>query len=261
MRKTITPIILLATLITVLLPGCEAGSLGKIVSEEKDFTNFTSVDIEGAFEVKITQAASFKTTVSADENFFDYIAVSKTDDTLRIYLNPHHTFTDFTLGAKTMKAEITMPNLRGLRLSGATKATITGFKSPDDFNLEVSGASTLEMSGSEVGDAKFEISGASKVTGDIKAEDTVLEISGASKAELKGSAYDIVLNVSGASNANLTDFILNDANVKLSGASQATLHIKGRLDCVVNAASSLYFLGNPTMGNVQVTGASTIKHK
>ncbi|GAI07881.1 unnamed protein product, partial [marine sediment metagenome] len=70
-----------------------------------------------------------------------------------------------------------------------------------------------------------------------------------------------ILKASGASKVTLDDFPVDDANVHLSGASEATLNVKGRLDCAVTAASRLYFQGNPTMGNISVTGASTIKHE
>ncbi len=261
MRKALIPIMLVAVLATVSIPGCNIGGLGKIISADKDFTNFTTVDVEDEFDVKIVQSSSFKVTVSADESFFDYITVTKTDDTLRIYLNPRHAFTDFTVGTKNLKAEIAMPALRGLRISGATKATITGFKSSDSFKLDLSGASSLDMSEIEVGDAELGISGASKVSGDMKAANTKFELSGASKVALKGTGTNATLNISNASNANLADFILTTADVKLTEASEATLNLKEKLDCVVNAASTLYFLGNPTMGNVQVSGASTIKHR
>ncbi|MFC1932507.1 head GIN domain-containing protein [Chloroflexota bacterium] len=261
MRKVIIPTILVAVLAAALLPGCEVARVGNVVTEEKDFTDFTNVDVEGAFEVKIVQADSFKTTISADDSFFDYIAISKVGDTLKIYLNPRHTFTDFTLGAKTLKAEITMPALHGLRLSGATRGTITGFKSSEDFSLDISGASSLDMIDIEVGDAEFEISGASKATGDMKANNAEFEVSGASKVELEGSANNMILNASGANDINLADFPLDNAEIDLNGASEATVNAKGRVDCVVSDASSLYFLGNPTMGNIEVTGASTIKHE
>ena len=261
MRKTIIPVTLVAVLAAALFSGCGATGLGNIVTEEKDFTGFTYVEVEGTFEVEITQSESFSIIISADENFSDYVAVTKEGQTLRIYLNPRHTFTDFTLQARTMKATITMPALYGLHLSGASKGTITGFKSSRDFSVDVSGASSLDMTDIEVDDAEFKISGASKVSGSISADDTEFEVSGASKIELKGSADDIMLNASGASQVNLADFPLNNAAVKLNGASEATVNVKGRLDATVNAASSLYFLGNPTMGNVSVTGASTIKHK
>jgi len=262
MRKTFILIILAAVLPAIaLLLGCRATGPGSVVTEEKDVADFTSVDVSGTFEVEIIQSDSFSTTISADESFFDYIAVSKEGDTLRIYLNPRHTFTDFTLQARTLKAKITMPTLHGLNLSGASKGTVTGFKSAEDFSLDVSGASSLDMDDMEVDDVEFEISGASKVTGKLTADDAKFEVSGASKIELDGSANNIILNTSGASEVNLADFPLNNANANLSGASKATLNVKGRLDSILSDASSLYFEGNPTMGNISVSGASTIKHK
>lgn len=261
MKKAIFPIILVAVLTTALLSGCEVTGPGGVVTEEKDFADFTYVDVEGTFEVEIIQSDSFSTSVSADESFFDYIAVSKEGNTLRIYLNPRHTFTDFTLQARTLKAKITMPALYGLHLSGASKATVTGFKSSKDFNLNVSGASSVNIDDMEVGDAEFEISGASKVTGSMNASDVRFEVSGASEVELEGSANNIILTASGASKVKLADFPFSNANAKLSGASETTLDVKGRLDAVLSDASRLYFQGNPTMGNISVTGASTIKHK
>ena len=262
MRKTIIAMILAALLTALaLVSGCQVTGLGNIVTEEKDFTDFSRIDVGGIFEVEIIQAGSFSTTISADESFVDYIAVSKEGETLRIYLNPQHTFTDFTLGVKTLKAKIAMPALDGIRLSGAARATITGFSSAQDFNLDISGASSLTLDNIEVGNTAIVISGASKITGIMKAENAAFDVSGASKVELEGSAENTVLNASGASRVNLADFTLNDANVKLNGASEATVNAKGRLDAAVSDASTLYFLGNPTTGDISVTGASTIKHR
>jgi len=262
MRKAIIPIILTAVLtVAALLSGCTVTGPGGTVTEEKDFTDFTCVDVEGTFEVEIIQSDSFSTTISADESFFDYIAVSKEGKTLRISLNPRHTFTDFTLQAKTLKAKVTMPALYGLHLSGASKGTVTGFKSSEDFSLDVSGASSLDIDDIEVDDVEFEISGASKVSGNMTADDTEFEVSGASNVELGGSASNVILKASGASKVDLADFPLDNADARLSGASEATLNVSGRLDFALSGASRLYFLGNPTMGKVSVTGASTIKHK
>ena len=261
MRQAIIPLVVVVALTAALLSACETTGPGGLVTEERDFTNFTYVDVEGTFNVEIVQSDSFSITISADRSFFDYVAVSKEGKTLKIYLNPRHTFTDFTLQARTLKAKITMPALYGLKLSGASKATVTGFSSSKDFNLDISGASSLNMDDMEVRDIDCEVSGASKVTGSINASDVRFEVSGASKVELDGSARNIVLNTSGASKVDLADFPLKNANIKLSGASEANLDVKGRLDCVLSAASRLYFQGNPTMGNVRVSGASTIKHR
>ena len=158
MKKGLIPVILVVTLIAVLaLPGCKGtiGS-GEVITEKKDFKNFTSLDISSAFEVDITQSSTYSVVISADEDIFDYIEVTQTGSKLTIYLNPRHIFTDFTLGRRVLKAEISMASLHGLELSGASKGTITGFQSASPLVLDVSGASTLKLVNIVAGDTNFD---------------------------------------------------------------------------------------------------------
>jgi hypothetical protein len=259
MKRTYLAILLATILATVmLLAGCS--SLGKTVTETKEFTGFTSVDVENTFQVEIVQAASFSTTITANEGLLDYISVSQEGETLKIMLSPHHPFTDFTVGRGTLKAKIAMPAISSVSLSGATKGTISGFKSSQSFRVDVSGASSFNIDDIEVGNAEFDISGASKVTGSLKASDANFVVSGASRVDLKGSANNFTLTESGASILKLLEFTVNTADVKLDGASEATIAVKEKLDVALSGASRLYFHGNPAMGNISVTGASTIKN-
>ncbi len=259
MKKAVFSILLAVVLAAVVLPsGC---GLGGTVTQKKDFANFSSVDVENLFTVQITRSDSYSTTVTASKDLLDYLSLSKEGETLKVYLNPRHAFTDFTLKAQTLKVAITMPVLHELRLSGAVRGTIGGFKSSNDFKLEVSGASSLAIDKIEVGNSEFEISGASKVNGNMKGKDMQIEISGASTIKLEGSANDLSLKASGASRLDLLNFNLTTANVNLSGASEATVNAKEKLDVVLGDASRLYFHGNPTIANLSISGASTIKHK
>jgi hypothetical protein len=47
----------------------------------------------------------------------------------------------------------------------------------------------------------------------------------------------------------------------MSGASEATIYVIDTLDVEVSGASRLYFVGNPMLGETDISGASTIKHK
>jgi hypothetical protein len=162
---------------------------------------------------------------------------------------------------KTLKARISMPSIRGLALSGASHGAVRGFESSDDLDLVVTGASAIKLDEVEAGNGDFEVSGASQVTGRLTARDLKLNVSGASKLELIGSADDISTTASGASRLNLEGFVHKTANVALSGASEATVDVRDQLSCDLSGASRLFFLNNPKMGSVEVTGASTIKHK
>jgi hypothetical protein len=105
------------------------------------------------------------------------------------------------------------------------------------------------------------VSGASTVSGDITAGNVDFDISGASTIQLEGSANDMVADVSGASRFNLDDFIVNNADVDISGASTGTINLNGRLDASVSGASTLLYIGEPAMGTIDISGASTLRKK
>lgn len=264
MRKPIGRIILVTILIAaILLPGCAStvpiprlikGS-GKVITKEMKFRDFAYIEVGSVFEVELKESGSYLITITADDNIFDYINVSRAGETLKIRLTPNYNYSGVTL-----KAKITLPRISGLHLYGATKGTIEGFQSSNDFDLELSGASSLNLD-MGVGDAQFEISGATKVTGSLKARDTEFIVSEASKVELEGSANKMTLNASGACQLKLADFPLEQADVILSGASEATIQVSGRLDVVLTGASKLYYRGDPMIGDIIISDTSTIKRK
>jgi hypothetical protein len=90
-------------------------------------------------------------------------------------------------------------------------------------------------------------------TGDLSAE-----VSGASQLTLDGSGGDLTLDVSGASRADLSQFVVGDANVQASGASQVTVNVEGRLDADASGASRILYRGNPTLGRIESSGASRV---
>jgi hypothetical protein len=242
-----------------ILAGCAHVEIstdnGPTTTRDYDFTDFTGIEIGHAFELEVTPSDTYKVTITAGKNILEHINVSKSGSTLKIdmdkWLFNWHS---------TPKATITMPDLQGLNLSGACQGNVRGFKSSHDFKLSLSGASDLDMD-MEMGNFESEISGASKLKGSLKASSSSIELSGASEVRLSGSGGNIIVDGSGASQAELTDFTVNDADIELSGASHASLDINGKIDVSLSGASSLRYGGNPTLGKLDVTGASEIKQK
>jgi hypothetical protein len=243
MKKTTIAIIVIAVIAAVVCTslflvhwmGGLIGS-GNLETEEYAFTNFTKVEISTAFEFEIKQSSSYSINVTADDNVIDYVQVSQDGQTLKIRVG-----TVPRLGRVTLKASVTMPQLGGLTVSGASRGTVYDFNSTEDVNITVSGAS--------------------RVTGDITAGDVEFDIDGASTIQLEGSANDMVASVSGASRFNLDDFTVNNADVNFSGASSGTINLNGRLDADLSGASRLLYIGEPTMGTINRSGASTLSKK
>ncbi len=254
----IVAVLIAVLLVSGLLVGCAGvvkGS-GNLDTQEFNFRDFARVEVGYAFEVEITQSSSYSVSITADDNLFDYILVSKQGTTLKIVLKPalHYASTK-------LQARITMPQLYGLALSGATRGTVSGFSSTDNIDIEVSGASSLNLVEMSAGDVEFDISGASRVTGEITAGDVEFDVSGASTVQLEGSASDIVVDASGASHVKLAAFPVSNADVSLSGASSGTVNLDGRLDADLSGASKLLYIGEPTMGDIDISGASTLSKK
>ena len=111
------------------------------------------------------------------------------------------------------------------------------------------------------GNVDLGASGASQITGDLSAADVNIDLSGASSVQLEGSGDDAVIKASGASSAKLAGFEVNNVDVNLSGASSGTINMDGRLDADLSGASSLSYIGEPTMGNINTSGASTLSKK
>jgi len=242
MKKAIiiAAIVAVAAVICTLLivrgwPGGLIGS-GNLETEEYAFTDFTKVEISSAFEFEIEQSSSYNISVTADDNVMEYVRVSQDGQTLKIGLG-----TVTWLGPVTLRASVTMPQLSDLTVSGASRGTVSDFSSTEDLDITVSGAS--------------------RVTGDITAGNVDFGISGASTIQLDGSANDMVASVSGASRLNLDDFTVNNADVDFSGASSGTVNLNGRLDADLSGASRLWYIGEPIMGTIDTSGASTVSKK
>jgi hypothetical protein len=249
--------ITMAVLVVVLvIPMMSTGCFNNPETKQYGFSDFNRVEVGYAFQVEISKASSYSISVTADGNLFEYIQVAKEGETLKIGLER-----DTNLGPVTLKAEVTLPQLRGVKVSGATRGTVSGFSSTENLDIKVSGASLLNLVDISAGDVRFEVSGASRAAGDLAASDVNFDLSGASTVQLKGSAIDIIVEASGASDVDLATFLVDNADVKLSGDSRLTVELNGILNADLSRASELYYIGEPTMGEINTSGDSTLRHK
>jgi hypothetical protein len=122
----------------------------------------------------------------------------------------------------SLRAVVTMPDIEGLELSGGSRGAISGF----------------------VGLASLD-----------------LELSGGSHVEVDGSAGDLMVDASGGSTLDLEDFPVHDASITFSGGSSGTINLDGSLDADVSGGSRLWYVGNPTLGDIDTSGGATVQKK
>jgi hypothetical protein len=235
------PKIFVLIIALVILAGCSqipiTGS-GNVISQEEPISDFDKVDISSSFDVDISQGKSFSVVIRVDDNLVEHLQVVKEGSTLKIGLDPNR---NYTASNATMEAAVTMPELIGLDLSGASQATITGFMSANDLSVDLSGASSL--------------------VGDIEAAKTTFDLSGGSDAKMSGSGQETTIDVAGGSQIDLSNFPVDNITVSAAGASTATVNASGKLNADASGASQIYYLGDPTLGEINSSGASSVDRK
>ncbi len=174
--------------------------------------------IQNGFDIEVTQADGFSIEVTADDNVMEFVEVFKEGDSLVIRLKPTHTY-----GGVTLRAIITMPELRTLELSGGSQARLNDF---------VSGQSLV-----------MRLSCGSRAEGTINVDDVEFNLSGGSCAAVSGTGKDLAINASGGSNLELADFLVENADVNLSGGGQADIDPGGSVQSNTSGSSKLYIRG------------------
>lgn len=240
--------LLLGVFATALLMGCsgdleapavQAGDAvtgsGNLITRELDLGGFTGVESGSAFKVDVYQSNSHVVSITADDNVIDRIQAQVIDDTLTLSLDSGSYYN------ATYRARIGLPDLRNLSVSEASTATVAGFKSQEAVDFRLDGASSL--------------------TGRLESDRVRVVSDGASVVTLGGTTGSLSIEASGASQANLGDWTAGSASAHLKGASKATLNVEGRLDADLRGASTLYYVGNPTLGTITSIEASSLKRR
>ena len=78
---------------------------------------------------------------------------------------------------------------------------------------------------------------------------------------LTGSGGNLTLDASSSSDADLSQFPVVNASMDVSGASSVTVNASGILNVDASSASIVYYLGNPSLGEIDTSSAASVEPK
>ena len=214
------------------------------VTNSYDCKNFTGISVSGVVQVNLVKSNTYKVKVTLPEELESYMTVRVTGKNLRIHLSnvPQRISRKYRGETWGITAEVAMPMLESLEMSGATR-----FECEDRF---------------DIGDRTFalDISGASKVTAlDVRASRLDADISGAGYASIKGKFSKASLDLSGAAKMNFP-VSAEKLNLDLSGASKCS--VSGDYDFVdvdLSGACGLVLEGSARKLSVDASGVAQVK--
>ncbi|MDD5339351.1 MAG: DUF2807 domain-containing protein [Dehalococcoidales bacterium] len=203
--------------------------------KEMEHSKFSKIEISNTFDFKIMQSNDFSVKLDTDEGFMKNVDIHQDGDKLKVH-HSHHI--SWMFRHTRPRITITMPVIKELRLTGAVQGEVIGFKSKEDFSLEMDGASRVLI--------------------DLQAVKTDIRVRGACTVEAKGSAQNLIVDVNGACTLELEDFAVKEAAIRLNGASNCKAQVNGRLDARLGGVSNLGLKGEPTIGDIRTTGMAKL---
>jgi len=166
-----------------LFAGChfkihdEITGSGVRLKQKREVPSFTSLAMEGAFDIDVVCQKPQSVEVEGDDNLLPLITTEVANNVLHIRSNRSYS------GSDPIKITISLPNLEGISASGAGKIEITGIKN-EKFEVDANGATTIRLAG-ETKLIDIDTNGAGKVDAHkLRAARGVVEAKGIARVDV-----------------------------------------------------------------------------
>lgn len=115
---------------------------GRVISEARNVSDFTSIELAGSAEVNVQLGPKESVTVEADDNVVPLIETTVANGKLLISTKPGINLTT----SNGVHVNVVMKSLNGITLSGSGKIFVTGMSGPE-LTIELPGSGNINVAG------------------------------------------------------------------------------------------------------------------
>lgn len=231
-------VIILSVFILAIALSAGSASGQSDTKETRDVKGFTSVNFGVAGNLYITIGSEFKVVLEGERRFLDDIITEVSGSRLVIKKENWR----FNMNER-ITAYVTMPEVKGLGVSGSGKAEIKDALKTEDLNLSVSGSGKIFITDITVSKLDCGISG----SGDIVFNGN-------------GSANRADISISGSGNYNGEPLKIGSAEIHISGSGNCTCNVTESLRASVSGSGNVTYEGDPRV-DAHVSGSGKVRSR
>jgi hypothetical protein len=216
--------------------GRMAGS-GQLLTESRDVSDFSEIDIEYPVDITIKQGKKPSIELTGDDNLLPQLQTDVQGGVLVI----ENKITDWSQRVRpsqTVRVTLVVTDLTQINFTSAGTLLLDGFTG-DDLQVSLSGAGEIQLRDVVLDSLNLELSGAGDLSGD-------------------GSVNTLLLAISGFGSFKGDELKTQHADVRISGAGEATLWAVRSLDVHISGAGSVRYYGQPPNFSEQISGAGSV---
>jgi hypothetical protein len=206
--------------------------------ESRQLQSFTKVDVKVPLDVTIRPGKDFSLVLNLNDGAMaDKISTEVRGDTLYIT----STERSWHLKGKNT-ATITMPDVRGITISGSGNVDATGFEQGSTLAMAIAGSGDITYSG--------------------KTKTLAVAVAGSGNVKLSGSTDTLSVSIEGSGDFRGSDFTAKNVSVSLSGSGDADLRVSGgTAQFAVNGSGDIRWSGDASAVSAVTHGSGSIKKK
>jgi hypothetical protein len=209
----------------------KAESPGKTIKESRAVSDFNKVSLSGSGLVVIKQGEKESLTIEASEKLMEYISTEVVDSELQL---SYKDYPSSYFPTDKVKFYLTLSEVEKVTLNGSGK-----------FEGSVGKADELELI----------VNGSGKMDLNLEAEQLTAELTGSGSFKLEGTATTQQVLVSGSGSFSGRDLKGKAAKVALAGSGSVEVNVSDELDVSLDGSGSVRYLGNPKLGETDVSGS------
>jgi hypothetical protein len=246
MKNTIVIALTMMAFFTANLSAQEKGN-GKVINEERKLSEFTGLKANCAFNIFVSQGQDQMVKIETDENLMSKVVTEVHSGTIEVSCK--------SIGKATkLNVYITSPKLVRIESDGAANIRSENTLTGPQFTVIAGGASKLNLNLDAEGKIDYKVREAAVATIKAKAVEINSETSGAANLKVSGTTAKHAFKAGGASNIKAFELVTDETTGELSGAANAQVLARKKLNADLSGASNLSFYDNGKVKKVNGPG-------
>jgi len=208
---------------------------GNVVKEERTISAFEQLELNGVFNVYLSQGEKEKVFVETDQNL--QVLVETVYENGKLIIKSKKGVNK--IKSTKMNVYVTIADISYLEIGGVGNTSCDNKLSLDNLTLEVSG----------VGNTNLE----------LDCKQLKAELSPVGNIELMGEAETASIENSGVGNLNAYDFQIQNLDLENSGIGNAKVYAAKELSVENSGMGNLFYKGNAVLKDFETSGMGKVK--
>jgi Putative auto-transporter adhesin, head GIN domain len=208
---------------------------GNIISQKRQLSNFTGINVGGSFDVEVKMGAATEVMVEADDNLMKYIVTNVSGDVLNI-----HTEHLQNIGNSHMKVYITMPVLKSIDASASADVKVAEvIKYDGKLNFEASSSADIEAS--------------------VDAPEVAAAANSSGSIALSGKTKNYKATASSSGHVKSADLLTENAVVSANSSGSVSVHASVSLTADASSSGDITYRGTASVKKDESSSGSIEK--